>query len=1028
MADYTLGTAQGTVKLVYDGKGVTQANKAVEQFSRDANGRLRDARGRFVAMGDSIDGVGSSLDRAAHHSANFSQVAQTTGIAATALAAGIGLAVNAAIDFEKRISAIGAVSGASAEQMEVLRQKALQLGADTSFSASEAALAMEELVKAGLSVEDVMNGAADATVALAAAGEVSLPEAAAIASNAMNQFQLAAQDLPHIADLIAGAANASAIDVGEFGFALSQAGAVANLVGVNFDDLAVAIALMGNQGIKGSDAGTSLKTMLQNLQPTTERQITLMKELGILTEDGTNQFFNQRGELKSLAEVAEILNGALDGMTDAQKTMALETIFGADAIRAAAVIAGEGAEGFQAMADAIGNVSAQEVAAARLNNVAGAIEQLKGSVETAAIQLGTALLPVIRKVTEIISELVNRFSALDPKWQRLIAFGAVAVTAMLGVVAAIAAVGAAVAGVVASIAALKIAAIIAGVVAAIVAIAVAIKLAYDRSQEFRDLIGAIGEYFKRVFGLIMAVVTPVVNFIKDDLIPAVREIAQNLANNLAPAFRAIGDFMQQRVIPAVDKMRDAISKVMPYIISWWKILLNVAKVIINVLGKALGFIIPILLNVLGPVFSFIIDAIAGVISFIPKLIEGFKDFIEILKTIGKWVAIAVIAPFYAIYVAGKWVFEQIWKVVKVFIDAFLAVWNFLWPVTKAVFDLIVDIISLAFSIISGIFQLWWTGMKALWDFVWTYLIQPVVLAFTAIWNFLQAAWDVILGILRGAWDIIVGIWDKIYEWVVTPIVNAFNAVKDWISQRMEEVKNFISGVWDAIVGFFTSARDRIVGIINNFTEFVTKIREKFQQAKDAAIQKLQELITWVKELPGRILSALGDLGSYLFESGKALIQGFWDGMKRIWDNMVGWVEDGLSGLRDLWPFSPAKRGPFSGKGWVLYSGRAIMEGFAEGMSDRAGVVNDTAQRSLTDIAALLPTDHSAAVTAGQMFASGVSTAAGGGGTITTTSTYGDVHIHVRLEDLESVKDLEELWEWIDNLRNNSRRSLEVTTA
>lgn len=389
MATYDLGTARGRIEITADEKGVKAAEQGLERVRRSS--------------GDT--------------KAAFDSLARGSAIAFAGIAGGLGLAANVAIDFEKQVSAIGAVSGATEQQLEALRSKALQLGSDTAFGASEAALAMEELVKAGLSVDAVLNGAADATVALAAAGGVSLPEAATIASNAMNQFGLTAQELPRVADLIAGAANASAIDVGQFGFSLSQAGAVANLVGLSFDDLALAITAMGKAGIVGSDAGTSLKTMLQNLQPSTDKQKALMRDLGIVTEDGANQFFNAQGQIRSMAEISGVLNTALAGMTDAQKTMALETLFGSDAIRAAATVAGFGAEGMNALATEMGKVTAESVAAQRLDNTAGAIEQLKGSAETAAIQIGTALIPTINSLAGFLKDTADAFTALDPGTQ-----------------------------------------------------------------------------------------------------------------------------------------------------------------------------------------------------------------------------------------------------------------------------------------------------------------------------------------------------------------------------------------------------------------------------------------------------------------------------------------------------------------------------------------------------------------------------------------------------------------------------------
>lgn len=336
------------------------------------------------------------------------------GTSMAVVAAGFLKAVNVARDFEARISAVGAVSGATGSQLDQLRSKALQLGADTAFSASESALAMEELVKAGVSVDGVMGGAADATVALAAAGAVELPKAAEIAANAMNSFKLTAADMPRIADLVAGAANASAIDVEDFAYSLQMSGAVANLVGLDFEDLALGITAMGNAGIKGSDAGTSLKTMLMRLEPTTDRAATLMSDLGIITADGTNKFFDQAGQVRSLAEVSGVLQEALKGQTRQQQLATLNTLFGADAIRAAAVLYDQGAEGINRLSGELDKITAEDVAAARLDNLNGSLEQLSGSAETLAIKIGTAAIPMIRSLVDNANLAVD-FLASPPE-------------------------------------------------------------------------------------------------------------------------------------------------------------------------------------------------------------------------------------------------------------------------------------------------------------------------------------------------------------------------------------------------------------------------------------------------------------------------------------------------------------------------------------------------------------------------------------------------------------------------------------
>lgn len=357
---------------------------------------------------------GNEVDRSTKSSASkWTTMSKGFAVGGALLAAGFVAAVSTTAKFEARLSAVQAVSNATAGEMDLLRDKALQLGADTAFSASESASAMEELVKAGLSVEDVLNGAADATVALAAAGGVELTTAAEIAANAMNVFALSAEDMPKIADLVAAAANASAIDVADFAMSLQQSGAVANLVGLDFEDLALAITAMGNAGIKGSDAGTSLKTFFMRLEPSTAKSTSMMERLGIITEETGNKFFDAAGNAKDMADISGVLADALAGQTREQKLATLNTLFGSDAIRAAAVIADEGAAGFDKLGTALGSISAAEIAEIRLDNLAGDMEKLSGSFETLLITSGSLFTDVLRSLVQGATSLVDALAEID---------------------------------------------------------------------------------------------------------------------------------------------------------------------------------------------------------------------------------------------------------------------------------------------------------------------------------------------------------------------------------------------------------------------------------------------------------------------------------------------------------------------------------------------------------------------------------------------------------------------------------------
>lgn len=346
--------------------------------------------------------------KATHQSADALKV---VGFAGAAAGAALGAAFTAvaipATQFEQTMSGVKAVSGATGDEMKSLSGLALQLGKDTVFSATEAGKGIEELIKGGIQIGDVMGGAASAALNLASAGAVPLTVAAEQMADAMNIFGLKGTEAAHVADLIAGAANASSMTVTDFGFAMKMAGAVAKISGQNIDSTATAISVLAQAGLKGSDAGTSLKTMMLNLQPTTKTQIGMFKELGLLTADNTNLFIDQTGKMKPMAEIAQILQEHTKGLTAAQKTLSLEIAFGTDAIRAAAIMSEAGAEGFAKMTAEMSKVTALEVARERLNNLAGDMEQFKGSMETGAIMIGSLFTPALRGAAKGLTDMLN---------------------------------------------------------------------------------------------------------------------------------------------------------------------------------------------------------------------------------------------------------------------------------------------------------------------------------------------------------------------------------------------------------------------------------------------------------------------------------------------------------------------------------------------------------------------------------------------------------------------------------------------
>jgi TP901 family phage tail tape measure protein len=324
------------------------------------------------------------------------------------LVAGFGLAAHAAMDFEQQLSNLQGVSGATSGEMGKLRQQALDAGAATVFSASQAVEAQSELAKAGVSTADILGGALTGALNLASAGSLSLADAATIAANAMTTFHLRGADVTDVADTLAAGANKSAANVDGMSQSLQQSGLVASQFGLDLHETVGVLSLFAQNGLKGSDAGTSFKTMLQRLVPQSAEARDMMKSLGI-------DLFDGEGNFVGIADAAQQFHDKLGPLTQEQRANALQTIFGADAIRAASILYQAGASGVNEWTAKVNDSGyAAELAATKMDNLAGDVENLKGSFETALIQGGSQATNVLRDMTQGANSVVQGFIALPP--------------------------------------------------------------------------------------------------------------------------------------------------------------------------------------------------------------------------------------------------------------------------------------------------------------------------------------------------------------------------------------------------------------------------------------------------------------------------------------------------------------------------------------------------------------------------------------------------------------------------------------
>lgn len=336
-----------------------------------------------------------------------------------AVAAGLGTAVSAvaiagdslkkAMDFESQMSTIKALTGATDTQMKQMQQLALQQGSETKYSALEASKAIEELLKAGMSTAQVQAGGLNASLNLATAGGLELAEAAETMATSMNAFKKDGLSAAQTANILAGTANAAATGVRDIGYGIASAGGVADMVGLSFKDLNTAIGLMSNDGLKsGSDAGTSFKSMLMYLQPQTKKATRLFEKLGIGVGKA-NKFF-EKGKIKDLAGIADVLQKTLGKMSSQDRTATLLDIFSTDGVKAATTLYKAGAKGVKEFYRQMSNVTALQVAKEKMNNAAGSVEQFQGAIETLQISALLPTMPIIAKLANAASEFVTKYT------------------------------------------------------------------------------------------------------------------------------------------------------------------------------------------------------------------------------------------------------------------------------------------------------------------------------------------------------------------------------------------------------------------------------------------------------------------------------------------------------------------------------------------------------------------------------------------------------------------------------------------
>lgn len=382
--------------------------KALEKQTESVGGRSQQSsqktRAAWAEAGATMTQVGAGM----------------TKYVSVPIVAGFAAATKVGAEFEAQMSRVQAILGATPSDMKKLNGQAKQLGADTAFSAKEAADGMEQLASAGFNTNEVME-AMPGLLDLAAVSGRDVGMASEYTASAIRQFGMDAGEAGHVADVFARAAADTNAETKDMGYALKYAGTAANSAGWTLEQTAAAIGIMSDAGIKGEQAGTTLRGALTRLMKPTAAMNDTMEQYGI-------SIYDSNGKMKSLSGITEQLQSKLGGLSDEQKNSALATLFGTESLSGMLALMNAGPNEIDKLTKSLENSdgSAKEMAKTMQNNLKGALEEAGGSLETMAITIYEDLEPTFTRIVKAFTDMVNAFNGLpEPVRKFIVVFAAI---------------------------------------------------------------------------------------------------------------------------------------------------------------------------------------------------------------------------------------------------------------------------------------------------------------------------------------------------------------------------------------------------------------------------------------------------------------------------------------------------------------------------------------------------------------------------------------------------------------------------
>nr|DAH67061.1 MAG TPA: minor tail protein [Caudoviricetes sp.] len=860
----------------------------MEQFSVEALLKATDS-GFVKTFKDAQDAVKTFEKNSNSMTTAVGKVMQGTGAAMTKYITTplIGVGVAAAKvggDFEAQMSRVKAISGATGDTFEQMKQQAIDLGAKTAFSAKESAAGMENLASAGFSAQEIMKampGLLD--LAAVSGGDVAL--ASENTATALRGFGLEASEAGHVADVFARAAADTNAEVGDMGEALKYVAPVANSMGISLEETAAAIGIMSDAGIKGSQAGTTLRGALSRLARPTKAMQDTMDNLGV-------SFYDADGKMKPLKTQVELLKKAFEGLTPEQQQNALVTLYGQESLSGMMALIDKGPDSLGKLTKSLkdSDGAADDMARTMQDNMNSSIEQMFGAFESAAIVIQKILAPSIKKVADAISGLVEKFVSAPESTQKLVvAIGAIAIA--IGPV----------------LYALGM------LVKAFQTMKVGLGVLGNGISLFKKLGSAIGFLTSPVGLVIAAVALLVVGFI----------YLWNTSEDFRNFWIGLWEGIKSAVSSAVEWIQNAWKSTGEWFNNLWKSIKEGADNVWTTIQEAPG-----------KAADWIKNKWTETKEFFSSIWDGIKEAAS-----SAWEGIVnILAPY---VIAIKNVFQPM-------IDFFTNLWSQIGSIAGSAWEIIktavmgpilllIDLITGNFNQLKEDASMLWTTLTTNIQNIITTFVDIVVGYYTALKDTVINIWNVLTSTIKD-------VWNSFTTWIKETTNNIVNSIKQgWNNLKQGTIdlfNNMIQGakdLWNSFKAWFINlvigTKDNIIqgwenlkqGTIDTFNNLVSGAQEAWDNLVNAVSDTVDRITGWFDNLKNIDLLA----------AGKAIMNSFLEGLQNAWKS----VQDFVGGIGD---WIREHKGPIQyDRKLLIPAGQAIMNGLNKGLTGGFNEVQNT---------------------------------------------------------------------------------------